>query len=62
VKKIYNLIGKKPNYRILNKAKYEIKHQYLSSEKSGKVLGWRPNYALDRGLKETIGWYRIKRG
>ncbi|MFH1877200.1 MAG: sugar dehydratase, partial [Candidatus Omnitrophota bacterium] len=62
VKKIYNLIGKKPSYKILNKAKYEIKHQYLCSEKSRKVLGWNTDYTLSAGLKKTMEWYDTKRG
>ena len=57
VEKIYKLIGKKPNYKILNQAKYEIKHQYLCSAKARKILGWKPAYTLDKGLGETIEWY-----
>jgi len=57
VKKIYNLTGKKPDYKILNQAKCEIKHQYLCSAKARKILGWKPFYALDEGLTETIEWY-----
>lgn len=58
VKKIYNAAGKKPNYRILNRAKYEIKHQYLASQKARKTLGWEPRYTLTEGLKKTVDWYR----
>ncbi|QQG40211.1 MAG: GDP-mannose 4,6-dehydratase [Candidatus Aenigmatarchaeota archaeon] len=36
----------------------EIQNQYLSSEKARSVLGWKPQYGLDAGLKETIAWYR----
>lgn len=43
---------------ILNQAKGEIKHQYLSSEKARNVLGWKPQYSLEEGLKETIDWYK----
>lgn len=43
---------------VLNEAKSEIEHQYLSAEKAGKILGWRAKYSLDEGLKETIDWYR----
>jgi CDP-glucose 4,6-dehydratase len=57
VRKIYNLTGKKPYYKILNQAKYEIKHQYLCSMKARKILGWKPEYVLDEGLKRTIKWY-----
>jgi len=58
VKKIYQLIGKKLSYRILNEARYEIEHQYLSSKKARKTLSWKPNYGLDRGLNLTVDWYR----
>ncbi|MFA5778955.1 MAG: GDP-mannose 4,6-dehydratase [Elusimicrobiota bacterium] len=58
VKKIYNAAGKKPNYRILNQAKYEIKYQYLASQKARKTLGWNPRYSMESGLKKTIDWYR----
>jgi len=54
---IYQLSDKKPNYKILNKARYEIKHQYLSSRKARRVLGWKPEFKLNTGLKNTILWY-----
>jgi CDP-glucose 4,6-dehydratase len=43
---------------ILNQAKNEIKHQYLSAEKARDFLGWKPQYSLGEGLKETIDWYK----
>lgn len=43
---------------MLNEAKSEIKHQCLSAEKARKILGWQPRYTLDKGLRETIDWYR----
>lgn len=58
-KKILKLMGRedlKP--KILNEAKNEIKHQYLSAEKARKMLGWKPKYNLESGLKETIEWYK----
>ncbi len=44
--------------KILNQAKFEIKHQYLSAVKARKILGWRPRYSLLEGLKETMRWYQ----
>ncbi len=43
---------------ILNEAKGEIKHQYLSAQKAREVLKWKPHYTLEQGLKETIEWYK----
>ena len=40
--------------KILNEAKGEIKHQYLSSRKAREILGWKPKYSLEEGLKATI--------
>lgn len=58
VKKIYEVIGKKPNYKILNQAKYEIRRQYLDSQKARRVLKWGPLSNLEEGLKKTISWYK----
>lgn len=58
VKKIYAVLGKKPKYKILNQAQYEIKHQFLSSAKAQKILGWQPKYNLEKALKKTIAWYQ----
>ena len=43
---------------ILNSAKGEIRNQYLSSAKAEKLLHWKPAYDLERGLAETLKWYR----
>jgi len=43
---------------ILNNAQNEIRDQYLSSEKAHKLLGWKPQYTLEEGLRETMAWYR----
>lgn len=43
---------------IRNEATNEIKHQYLSAAKAREMLGWRPRYAMEAALVETIAWYR----
>jgi CDP-glucose 4,6-dehydratase len=43
---------------ILNEARNEIQAQYLSSQKAGRVLGWKPRFSLEKSLKETMDWYR----
>ena len=59
IHKILKLMGRE-NLKpiILNEASNEIKHQYLSAKKARKVLRWKPYYDLDKGLKETIEWYK----
>ncbi len=57
--KILALMGRgdlKP--MVMSEASNEIKHQYLSAEKARTILGWKPRYTLEQGLKETIEWYR----
>jgi len=55
---IYRLLDRKPKYRILNHAKYEIRNQYLSAKKAHRTLGWKPQYTLEEGLKRAIRWYK----
>lgn len=58
LKLISKIAKKKINYKILNQAQFEIKHQYLCASKARKVLGWEPKYSLKQGLKDTINWYQ----
>jgi len=36
----------------------EIVDQYLDSTKIEITLGWKPQYSLAEGLRETVAWYR----
>jgi CDP-glucose 4,6-dehydratase len=58
VHKIAKIMGAKANPIIEDSARNEIPHQRLLSGKANKVLGWKPRYSLDEGLRETITWYR----
>jgi CDP-glucose 4,6-dehydratase len=42
---------------IQDRAKNEIRHQYLSATKARRELGWKPLFGLDEGLRCTIEWY-----
>jgi CDP-glucose 4,6-dehydratase len=44
--------------KILNRVKAEIKDQFLTSKKAKKLLNWKPEYDLERGIKETYEWYK----
>jgi CDP-glucose 4,6-dehydratase len=59
VQKILALMDKKDlEPIILNQAKNEIKHQYLSAKKAREMLNWQPQYSIDECLQETIKWYQ----
>lgn len=58
VKTISKIAGKKLKYKILNRADYEIKHQYLCAKKVKSAIGWKAERTLESGLKETFEWYR----
>lgn len=57
VNKILKIIGSDIKPIILNQGSNEIIHQYLSAKKARTVLGWSPNYTIDKGLSKTIEWY-----
>jgi len=58
VEKILKVMGSNLKPEILNEATNEIKHQYLSAKKAREILGWKPGYTLEEGLRRTIKWYR----
>ena len=58
VKEISNATGNKLQYQILDNSKYEIKYQYLKSQKSRNVLKWYPRHAFAEGISKTIKWFR----
>ena len=43
---------------VQNVARSEIKSQSLSAAKAKSVLGWEARWDLERGLRETVEWYR----
>ena len=57
VERILDLMDSSLEPDVRNEATNEIPHQYLSAAKARQVLGWKPLFALDDGLKRTIEWY-----
>jgi CDP-glucose 4,6-dehydratase len=58
VDKIIKLMDKNDLKPIVkNEPLNEIRDQHLSADKAKKVLGWRSEWTVDKGLKETISWY-----
>jgi len=48
----------KPNY--CPAVEKGVQRSALDFSKIKKELSWQPNYSLDKGLKETINWFRNK--
>lgn len=58
VERVLKLMGSKLEPDVRNEAANEIREQYLSARKAREVLGWKPMFTLDDGLRRTIEWYR----
>lgn len=58
VQRILRLMGSQLAPDVRNEASNEIRHQYLSAAKARQVLGWKPLFNLEEGLKLTIDWYK----
>ena len=43
---------------VLDAATNEIQSQVLDASKAARVLSWSPAWPLERGLHETVAWYR----
>lgn len=43
---------------ILSQATAEIRDQYLDSSKAKRLLQWAPLFSLEKGLVQTIEWYK----
>jgi CDP-glucose 4,6-dehydratase len=58
VTRILRMMGSRLTPEVRNEAPNEIKSQFLDATKARTVLGWRPVFSLDAGLRRTIEWYR----
>ncbi|MBI4160597.1 MAG: GDP-mannose 4,6-dehydratase [Candidatus Yanofskybacteria bacterium] len=58
VRKIAEVMGSDAKPEIQNAARNEIQHQYLSAKKARELLGWKPLFTFEDGLKKTIDWYK----
>jgi len=57
VERILSLMGSALEPEVRNEALNEIRQQFLAATKARDVLGWRPLFSLDEGLRRTIQWY-----
>lgn len=59
VQAVLNACGREdlqPDVR--NEAKHEILNQSLDATKAHEMLDWKPEFGLEKGLNETVNWYR----
>lgn len=47
---------------VLNEAKGEIQHQWLSAAKAERLLQWQPTVPLSEGIARTVAWYAASLG
>jgi nucleoside-diphosphate-sugar epimerase len=38
----------------------DIRHSLADIRAAERLLGYRPRYGFDEGLRETVGWYRAQ--
>jgi len=63
VDQILTLMKRKDLVPIIeNQASAEIREQYMVCDKARKLLGWKPRYNMESGLRETIDWYAARAG
>lgn len=58
VERILTLMDSDLKPDIRNKATNEIRNQYLNARKAREILGWKPLFTLEEGLRRTINWYK----
>lgn len=46
-------------YKIMNTAKNEIPYQSLNYDKITQHVGWKPNFSLERTIKNIHKWYSV---
>ncbi|MBQ2885748.1 MAG: NAD(P)-dependent oxidoreductase [Alphaproteobacteria bacterium] len=56
----YSKINREIKEELVEKG--EIKNQCMNFSKLNKLLGFNPQYSLDKGIKETVDWYISHKG
>ncbi|NUO62997.1 MAG: NAD-dependent epimerase/dehydratase family protein [Gemmatimonadaceae bacterium] len=60
-KSLQRAAGKEAKINFAPKRPGEQQTSFVSIEKAGKVLGWKPEVALDDGLRRTFEWFAARR-
>ena len=54
------LTGYDGEARHIEAVKGEVREIVLDTRLAQKELGWRPKYTMEKGLKETVEWFKKK--
>jgi len=57
VEKIFQPLGVEPPIH-RRRVNWFVKNRAFSIDKAERVMGFHPEIALDRGLRQTVRWYR----
>jgi len=42
--------------------KSEVRRLWADTNKAKRLLAWKPDYSFDKGLEETVSWFKERRG
>ena len=52
------MIGKKAKVKHYPANPADMSASWADTSKARRLLGWSPEYSLDKGIRETVAWYR----
>lgn len=58
ISEVSRIVGRECKFTIKNNQVNEIPFQSLNFDKAVSVLGWRPSFTLEQGIRATYEWYR----
>ena len=56
------LLGRKAQVRYIPANRADVAENWASVEKAGRLLGWTPQFTLERGVTNLVEWYLRERG
>lgn len=61
IEQIADLLGAKPEIEYRPAHPADVMTTKADISKAGRLLGWRPNVAIEEGLRRSVEWYRANR-
>ena len=60
VKKICRLMDFNPNDLVIMDQDYDERHHTIQTiDETRELLNWSPEYSIEKGLRETVEWYKM---